>query len=656
MAGMIKRAVIDDVRDRARIDDIVGDYVSLRPAGVGSLKGLCPFHDEKTPSFHVRPHVGRWHCFGCGEGGDAINFVERIEHVSFVEAIEFLARKTGVQIEYEEDGRGPKRRGPSDVTRSRLVDAHRVAEEFYVRQLQTPEGAAGRAMLAERGFDAQAIAHFRVGYSPNSWDALLSELRRRGFTEKEIAASGLVSQGSRGVYDRFRGRLMWPIRSITGDPIGFGARKLSDDDQGPKYLNTPETMIYKKSQVLYGLDLAKKDISTQRSIVVVEGYTDVMAAHLAGVTNAVATCGTAFGSEHVKIVRRLMGDTANPAAGVIMSSGRAFGGEVIFTFDGDTAGQKAALRAFAEDQSFAAQTFVAISEGGMDPCDLRMSGGDEAVRRLIAGRRPLFEFVIRSMLDGMPLSSAEGRAAGLRAAAPIVAAIRDRVLRSEYARQLAGWLGLSEDIVRSAVTRAARTGTGPHPSSGIPNEPAAYVATLAPRTSLRDPVERIERQALEVMLQLPGLAQAANADQLPAKTFSVPVHRTVHDAIRAAGGVALYDRRFSELVAGGVDEGAAAAKASAWFIAEIERQAGEALAGVVRQLAVEPLPEDNADSSWNYVRGIMMSLIRQGVTRQIADIKSAMARLDANAPEQDQLFDTLIKLEAKRREFDETGM
>lgn len=660
MAGMIKRSVIDEVRDRARIEDVVGDYVSLRTAGVGSMKGLCPFHDEKTPSFHVRPHVGRWHCFGCGEGGDAINFVERIEHVSFVEAIEFLARKTGVTIEYEDDGRGAKKRGPSEVTRGRLIDAHRVAVEFYVKALATDEGKAGRTMLAERGFDQAAIDHFCVGYSPNSWDGLLKELRRRGFTEKEISASGLVSQGNRGVYDRFRGRLMWPIRSITGDPIGFGARKLDDEDQGPKYLNTPETMIYKKSQVLYGLDLAKKEISQSRAIVVVEGYTDVMAAHLAGVTNAVATCGTAFGSDHVKIVRRLMGDSANPAAGVIMSTGKAFGGEVIFTFDGDAAGQKAALRAFAEDQSFAAQTFVAVSEGGMDPCDLRMSGGDEAVRRLVESRKPLFEFVIRSMLDGMPLGSAEGRSAGLRSAAPIVAAIRDRVLRSEYSRQLAGWLGLSEDIVRHAVMNAARQGSQlPQPSQfSQPGEEksAPYVPVLAPRRSLRDPVERVERQALEVMLQLPGLAQSANADQLPAKTFTVPVHRTLHDAIRATGGVKMYDQRFNELKSQGEDDAAASAKASAWFVNEVETQAGESLAGVVRQLSVEPLPESNAEGSWNYVRGIMMSLIRQGVTRQIADIKSAMARLDSNAPEQDQLFQTLIKLEAKRREFDETGM
>ncbi|MFT0847914.1 DNA primase, partial [Actinomycetaceae bacterium L2_0104] len=456
MAGLIKREDIDELRTRARIEEIVSGYVSLRPAGVDSQKGLCPFHDEKTPSFHVRPSVGRWHCFGCGEGGDVISFVEKIEHISFVEAVELLARKAGMELHYEDEGRGGRRDQPSGPSRARLIDAHRIAVDFYIARLHTPEGEAGRRMLAERGFDEEAIAHYSIGYSPDSWDSLLKELRGHGFNEREIAASGLATQGNRGMYDRFRNRLMWPIFSITGDPIGFGARKLSEEDNGPKYLNTPETAIYKKSQVLYGLNLARKAIAAERRIVVVEGYTDVMAAQLAGIECAVATCGTAFGSEHVKIVRRLIGDGANPAAGVMLSSGRSYGGEIIFTFDGDAAGQKAALRAFQEDQSFAAQTFVAVAQAGMDPCEVRMEYGDEGVRQIVESRRPLFEFAITSVLTGLPLETAEGRTAGLRAAAPMVASIRDRVLRGEYTRQLAGWLGMDETTVRTAVSGAQR--------------------------------------------------------------------------------------------------------------------------------------------------------------------------------------------------------
>src|SRR5450830_1569262 len=287
------------------------------------------------------------------------------------------------------------------------------------------------------------------------WDNLLRHLRGKGYTEAELNASGLMSQGNRGMYDRFRGRLIWPIRDVTGDVIGFGARKLFEEDQGPKYLNTPETALYKKSQVLYGIDLAKREIARTRQVVVVEGYTDVMAAHLYGVTTAVATCGTAFGSEHTRLVRRLIGDTAI-GSGVQLASGTSTGGEVIFTFDGDAAGQKAAMRAFGEDQQFSAQTFVAVEPSGMDPCELRQAKGPEAVRALVAGRQPLFEFVIRSTLATHDLDTAEGRVAALRASAPIVAQIRDAALRPEYARMLAGWLGMEFDAVRQAVTSASR--------------------------------------------------------------------------------------------------------------------------------------------------------------------------------------------------------
>ncbi|MDO5025599.1 MAG: DNA primase [Trueperella sp.] len=650
MAGLIKREVIDEVRDRVRIDDVVREYVTLKPAGVGSLKGLCPFHDEKTPSFNVRPHIGRWHCFGCGEGGDTIAFIERIEHVSFIEAVEILASKAGIAVEYEAGSTAP--RGPREVTRSRLIDAHKVAQEFYVAQLQTAAAAPAREMLAERGFDTAAIAHFQVGYSPDSWDALLRELRNRGFTEKEIAASGLVTQGSRGVYDRFRGRVMWPIHSITGEPIGFGARKLGSDDQGPKYLNTPETMIYKKSQVLYGLDLAKSAIATERKVVVVEGYTDVMAAHLAGVPYAVATCGTAFGAEHVKIVRRLLGDSANPAAGVILSSGQAYGGEVIFTFDGDEAGQKAALRAFQEDQSFAAQTFVAVDSEGRDPCDVRIAGGDAAVTQLIANREPLFAFVIRSVLKGMPLHTPEGRTAGLRMAAPVVASIRDRVLRGEYSRQLAGWLGMDEQLVRQAVHNAPPRPSMPAPLgnvTAVENPPA--VPVLPDARSVQDPVARVERQALQVILQLPALAKAANAGQLPSQSFAVPIHAAVYDAIRAAGGVELHASRVAHLQQNGAD-GDLDAKATTWFVEQIAAQADGVVRQAVTQLAVEPLPDGDAKDKWPYVRGIMMSLIRQGITRQIADLRGEMQR--AAPQDQEVLFTRLVELENQRRLFDET--
>ena len=650
MPGLIRREDIDEVRSRTRIEDVVSQYVSLRPAGADSHKGLCPFHDEKTPSFHVRPSVGRWHCFGCGEGGDVISFVERIERIPFVEAVELLARKVGVDLRYEDSGRAERR--PDGPARHRLVDAHRVALDFYVRHLASDEAEPGRRMLAERGFDEEALSRYRIGYSPASWDGLLTELRRHGFTEGEIAASGLASRGNRGLYDRFRGRLMWPIASVTGDPIGFGARRLGEEDRGPKYLNTPETAIYRKSQVLYGLDMARRAISSQRRVVVVEGYTDVMAAQLAGVECAVATCGTAFGAEHVRIVRRLIGDRADPAAGVMLADGSAYGGEVVFTFDGDAAGQKAALKAFQEDQSFAAQTFVAVAPEGMDPCELRMSHGDAAVRNLVASRRPLFEFAIQSVLAGVSLATAEGRTAGLRAAAPMVASIRDRVLRGEYTRQLGGWLGMDEATVRQAVASATRSGGGLRRVEPAVEGPAGPPA-LVPRQRLRDPVERVERLALDVYLQLPWYALPAQMDDLPSQTFTVPIHRRVHDAIRAAGGASAYARHYEQLVADGREHDRAVEESARWYLDAVAEAGDDAVARAVGQLAVEDLPETRPDRMEHYVWGIAVSLIRQGITRQIGDLHSELQRTPPDDPAHGELFARLMELEAQRRACEE---
>ncbi|RXZ48175.1 DNA primase, partial [Agromyces binzhouensis] len=433
MAGRIRQSDVEEVKARTNIADIVGEHVSLKSAGVGSMKGLCPFHDERSPSFHVRPQLGYYHCFGCGESGDAYTFLQRMDHVTFTEAVERLAGRIGYELHYE-DG------GPAEGAgnRARLLAANRAAEEFFLEQLGTPEAEVGRRFLGERGFDADAARHFGVGFAPKSWETLTKHLRGKGFTTEELAASGLVSQGDRGVYDRFRGRLIWPIRDVTGQTVGFGARKLLEDDPGPKYLNTPETAVYHKAQVLYGLDLAKREISKTHRVVVVEGYTDVMACHLAGVTTAIATCGTAFGVDHIKVLRRVLGDDSGL-------------GEVVFTFDGDAAGQKAAMRAFAEERRFAAQTFVAVAPDGLDPCDLRLARGDAAVRSLVESKTPMFEFVIRTTLARFDLETVEGRVAALRAAAPIVADIRDPALRPGYTRELARMLGMELEEVGRAV-------------------------------------------------------------------------------------------------------------------------------------------------------------------------------------------------------------
>ncbi|MEU3183175.1 DNA primase [Streptomyces sp. NPDC006923] len=530
MAGRINDDDVKAVRDAVPIDAVVSEYLQLRSAGGGNLKGLCPFHDEKSPSFQVSPSKGLFHCFGCQEGGDTIAFVMKIDHLSFSETIERLAAQAGITLRYEEGGYNPAgQRGE----RTRLVEAHKIAAQFYAEQLSGAEAETGRKFLAERGFDQAAAEHFGVGYSPAGWDHLTRYLRGKGFTDKELLLSGLSQDGRRGPIDRFRGRLMWPIRDISGEVVGFGARKLRDDDNGPKYLNTPETAIYKKSQVLYGVDLAKKDIAKASRAVVVEGYTDVMACHLAGVTTAIATCGTAFGGDHIKILRRLL-----------MDNGSA---RVIFTFDGDAAGQKAALRAFEDDQKFAAETYIAIAPDNMDPCELRLAKGDEAVQDLVEPRTPLFEFAIRQIVSRYDLETPAGRGAALDEAAPIVARIKNGASQHEVAVQLAGILGILDtqfvvkrvsQVARWARDRGGRGPAGP-PADARPGAPSygtpAPAAPSGPALNLRNPVYSTERELLKLALQRPELVSPA-FDAYGADEFTAPPYAMVRQCIDDAGG------------------------------------------------------------------------------------------------------------------------
>jgi len=600
MAGRIRDDDVALVREKARIDEIVRDYVALKPAGGGSLKGLCPFHDERSPSFHVTPSRGMYYCFGCQEGGDVISFVQKLDHLTFAESVEKLAARSGVTLRYVEGGAGVNRQ---QGQRTRLVDANKAAAAFFVEKLTSPEAQVGRTFLTERGFDQATAGDFGIGFAPKSWDALTGHLRQRGFTDAELLAAGLVSQGNRGVYDRFRGRLVWPIHDLAGDIVGFGARRLLDDDDGPKYLNTPETPLYKKSQVLYGIDRARREISKQQQVVVVEGYTDVMACHLAGVTTAVATCGTAFGSEHIKVLRRLLMDDDKMK------------GEVVFTFDGDEAGRRAALKAFDDDQRFVAQTFVAVEPRGLDPCDLRQQHGDASIRDLVEHRVPLFEFAIRSTLAGYNLESAEGRVAALRDAAPIVARIKDPALRPEYVRRLAGWLGM--DV--QAVTRAVGGGRSA-PGRAEQRRPDA-----------RDPQAAIQREALKCALQEPALSSAWYSS-VEAGAYSDPALRAVHDAIVAAGGPR------------------AEVSGLAWIDQVLEACVDDDTRSVARGLTVEPLPVKGAVDA-RFTTAVIARLLEMDASRRIADLRGRMQRLEEGSEEQTQAFAELMALEAYRRDL-----
>jgi DNA primase len=613
VAGLISDASINAVRERVSIVDVVGAHVALRPAGSGALKGLCPFHDEKTPSFNVNPSTGLFHCFGCGKGGDTIDFVRQMEGLDFREAIERLARQLGIALTYEGGASAAHR---ETGKRIRHIEANQEAAAFYAAQLRTPEARIGRQFLAERGFDEVAAARFGVGYAPAGWDALTTHLRGQGFSVDELVECGLAKHGSRGSpIDRFHRRLMWPIRGSGGEVVGFGARRLHDDDPiDAKYLNTAETLLFKKSRVLYGTDLARRAIALRYQAVVVEGYTDVMACHLAGVETAVASCGTAFGEEHVKLLRRLLND---------QDAHRA---EVIFTFDGDAAGQAAARKALAFDQHFVAQTFVAVEPGGRDPCELRQQEGDAAVRDLIASRVPLVEFAIRSALAEYDLETAEGQVAALRASVPLVAAIKDWALRDEYARRLSGWIGMpSPDQVLERVRALG----------GDPTRPNRAVPGPRKQAQLGHPDVRAlagEREALKAALQRPGMCGPA-FDSLEPSHFTFPETRAVFTAIIAAGATR------------------AATSPALWVGVVSDACADDEGRQLLFELAVEPLRYAGDDEP-SYVSEVVSRLREFDVTRRIEPLKARLQRMNPlEAEGYNRVFGELMALEGLKRQL-----
>ena len=610
MSGRIKDEDVAYIRDRAPIDEIVGEYVQLKSAGGGQKKGLCPFHDEKSPSFHVTPSKGYFHCFGCQTGGDVIAFLMKIDHLTFTETIERLADRMGYTLRYDEGGSSAPTF--SAGARSRLIAANTEAARFYQEQLNTsPDAAHGRDLLTKRGFDKDACMQFGVGFAPDEWDALTKHLRAQGYSIDELETAGLSKMGQRGPIDRFRNRLTWPIRDISGDVVGFGCRKLASDeeDQGPKYLNTPETPVYKKSQVLYGLDAAKKEIAKKRQAVIVEGYTDVMAAQLAGITTAVATCGTAFGADHIRILRRLLMDDDS------------FRGEVIFTFDGDAAGQKAALRAFSEDQKFVTQTFVAVEPDGLDPCDLRQQKGDLALRDLIARRVPLFEFAIRAELAHHKLDSAEGRVNALNAAAPLVAQIRDKSLRPEYTRLLAGWLGTEVEIVSKAVAQGVKS--QPKISEAI--EPTTEESNWRP-----DPSEArliLEREVLKARLQEAALFTGTLWSDIEPGAFTHPAYKELRKTIDETPAISA------------------------------ETISDERIKTLFTELTVEPIRADGKPTA-GYVESIVARLREVAISRSIAELKSSLQRLNPveNEIEYNAAFAQLVALESARRNLHDLAL
>jgi len=603
MAGRVAQGDIEELKERADIIEIIGSYVSLKPASSGSFKGLCPFHDEKSPSFNVRANPAFYHCFGCGAGGDIYKFIQEIESVSFADSVQRVADKAGYQLKFEE--------GTEEAsTRSRLLALNKFAAEYYQSQLETEEGLFARDFLVRRGFAAESFESFGIGYAPKGWQNLITAATGAGYQPQEMVSAGLAMESDKGGYDRFRGRVLWPIRDANSQVLGFGARRLYEEDQGPKYLNTPETPVYHKSSVLYGLDLARKSIVKTRQIVVVEGYTDVMACHLAGIQTAVATCGTAFGEDHIKIINRLLGQSSEPA-------------EVIFTFDPDAAGEKAALRVYGDSSKFNALTFVASGPEGLDPADLRQKHGDQEIPKMLEQKKPLFEFVIRHRISQFSLQDLDSRVAAARSAAPVVAEIKDSALRAGYAKALADWVSLDsieiEQMVRSGVTSAVQQRVEPMRQAG-----------QAPKSS-ETPQTRLEKQILEVLVQAPTVFSSEQLRRMTASGLSEPQNQRVLEAVLSLSSQ-LTDNSFANLLVSTVEPD------------DVD---------LVRAFAMADLPVANDAAFAKYSSGIVKSAMLNTLSREKLDLMSALRRVDATAsPEQlSQVQRQLVNLESERRDL-----
>jgi DNA primase len=611
VAGKISARDIEEVKARVNIADVIGGYVALKPASAGSLKGLCPFHQEKSPSFNVKPLQGFYHCFGCGVGGDVYKFLQEMESLSFYEAVENLAQKASYTLTYEAGSNSP-----DQGQKARIYEANLAASKYFAEQLGTEEATTARDFLKSRGFDKSAAETFGVGFAPKGWSNLVDYLKTMGFTDDELVLASLASKGERGLYDKFRGRLIWPIRDTSNQVIGFGARKLFDDDQGPKYLNTSETPVYHKSAVLYGIDLAKKEISKLQKVVVVEGYTDVMACHLAGVTTAVATCGTAFGDEHIRILNRMLSaNVDNPA-------------EVIFTFDPDEAGQKAAMRAFADADKFHANSFIAVGPDGLDPSDLRVQKGDEAVQLMIESKKPIYEFAIKQKLKNFDLTSVEGRVGAARAAANVIATIRDSAMRSVYLREVANWVNLDVSEVSALVDRAIkdkvvaavapmRQETAPEPAVQSFDEP-----------DLRDPTIRFERQLLEVLIQHPAEVQESKFIELVSGDFLAKVHSVLASVLAA---------------------NVAHRKDSNWLV-KLSEALDPTLHQTLRAMAATALPASTPEELKRYIDGVVVSGFINLLTREKLSLQAVLRQTEpTDSAKIAEIQKELMEIEHRRR-------
>lgn len=599
MAGRIVEEDIEALKRRADIVDIVSDHTQLKRSG-SRWKGLCPFHEERTPSFHVDPANNVYHCFGCNAGGDIYTFLEEIEGLNFVEAVEHLARRTGYQLRYEELTPGQKR---ALGERSRLVAANEAAADYFHRQLVGPDGEPARTYLKERGFGKDEAERFRLGFAPNDWDPLSRHLAQERFTEDEIIKAGLAKRGRRGgLLDTFRGRLVFPILDLSGDPIGFGGRVVPGLDYGdhtpPKYLNTPETPIFKKHRILYGMSWARPQVVRDGQALVCEGYTDVMALHQAGLENAVATCGTAMGEDHIGLLQR-------------------YADKVVLAFDSDEAGAKAAERAWELSRARDLEVRVLVMPPGEDPADVVAEGGAEAMRAMLGDAEPVIRFMLRRVAHGHE-ETPEGRAAAVDAVAPLLAGIPQPVLLDQYTRWIADEIGIGLGVVAQAVERAGGD------VGAVQARPVQPAAEQVDRSELSARA-KLERETLGTVLQHPHLLPDRWAD-VTEEDLVHPRATAVFRAIQAAGGP-------------GAD-----------LSDVLEQAADDEERALIRGLALEELTVEPDEP---HVTMLVNRLLLRRVEKEIAERKAELERMNPTTDPDGyrERFEELIAVEAHRRDL-----
>ena len=509
MKGRIRDADLEEVRRRANIVDIAAEYMQVRKAGSARFKALCPFHQEKTPSFSIDAAKNLVHCFGCGKGGDAIWFIQEIESLTFVEAVERLAEKTGVTLTYEQVSPGQRE---AIGKKQRLIAAHREAVAFYHDLLMSkPEGKAARDYVRKRGLSKETVEAFSLGWAPGppKWDELCRHLLKKRFSEAELLGGGLASRSERGgIIDRFRARVMFPTFDVAGDPVAFGGRVL--DDSTPKYLNTAETPIFHKGRVMYGLNWGKKALAATGRTIVVEGYMDVIALHQAGVTETVATNGTALSADHFQLLGR-------------------FAPLAVVAFDSDTAGAAAVERAFEAALGSNLDVRVLIVPEGKDPAEFVTARGGDEFRALASASPPMVEYRLRREIERFDLSDPDGRARAVRACIPIVARITDQVMRKDYTGRVADWTNTDANVVFLEIGRALGDRT----------------ARSAPQVRRTSTQVRLERDLLKVALQYPS-AIDEHAFTVDVELFSVPVHRAIWAEVLAGSNTAQITERVAE--------------------------------------------------------------------------------------------------------------